>query len=634
MLGNTLAAGAADDAILSPCLVPPPGSTVDVVLAAQARATPSAEAVCGDAETLTYEHLHRNSDRLAARLQQIGVRRGQRVALVAERSAETIVAMAAVLKAGAAYIPFDPTYADDRLAFMVDDCAPAAILAQVDVAGRNFAAGRTVHKLADLMAGPDAAPERLLGDRGEDPAYVMYTSGTTGRPKGVVIPHRAILSLVRDQRYFTFSRDEVFLHLTTLSFDPSTLEIWGALLNGGKVAVVAQHGHHSLDDIVAVIRRHKPTSTCLTPGIFHLLVDHKLAELEPLRQIMSGGEVLSPSHVRKALAAWPHAKIVNAYGPTECTTLITYYAATAGRSWGDGAVPIGEPLARTHIEILDDDRNPVADGDIGQLCAGGEGLALGYLNRPELTAEKFIVRNGVRLYQTGDLVRRRPDGLIDFIGRADTQVKIDGKRVELGEIEASLREDARIADVVVVLDTTGRGKRLVAYLTWSASAADKDPAGVLAALRTKLPAHMVPYLAMPVDAIPLTPNGKVDRAKLPRPPIPTVDGAVAPRDEVETKLRDIWRLVLGFEQVGAEDNFFDLGGTSVQLMEVHERIQKAFGRDLEIVAMFERPKIASLARMLRGEELNVVKIAAVQSRAKLQGDALKRMRAARAKPLA
>ncbi len=631
--GTVTAAPAAGDDILRTDMVPQ-ASGVDAVFAAHARARPSAPALRFGERAVTYGELEQASSHVAARLRALGVSRGDRVALLAERAPETIIAMLGVLKAGAAYVPFDPTYGEERLAFMAADCTPAAIVAQSENPPAALSSHKVV-KLTDLLsdqagAALHAAPSQ--NDRSEDAAYVMYTSGTTGRPKGVIVPHRAILHLVRDQQYFTFSRDEVFLHLTTLSFDPSTLEIWGALLNGGQVAIVPQHGHHSLDDIVAAIKAHRPTSTCLTPGIFHLLVDHKLADLEPLRQVMSGGEVLSPSHVRKAIAAYPKMRVVNAYGPTECTTLITYYSATGGTNWGDGPVPIGAPLAHTVIEVLDDALNPVPDGEMGQLCAGGDGLAVGYLGRPELTAEKFVVRNGVRLYLTGDLVRRRPDGLLDFIGRADTQVKIDGKRIELGEIESCLREDARIADAVVVADATGRGKRLIAYLKWAGPAGDVTD--VLTALTSKLPAHMVPSLALVVDDIPLTPNGKVDRARLPKPRVERREPIKAHAGEIERKLRDVWSIVLGFDEIGVEDNFFDLGGTSVQLMEVHERIQTEFGRELEIVAMFEHPKIANLARMLRGEGAPSTRIAAAQTRAKQQGDALKRLRAARAKPVA
>jgi len=626
-MGTAAAAGTVDAHLLRTDVVPRE-ATVDAVFSAHARIAPAAAALTYGDRTITFGELEQTSSQIAARLQAMGVARGQRVALLAERSIETIIAMLAVLKAGAAYVPFDPTYTDERLSFMTEDCAPTIIIAQGAAAARTFAASDKIRAFDDLLQGaPAAAAAPLPGALSEDAAYVMYTSGTTGRPKGVIIPHRAILHLVRDQRFFKFSRDQVFLHLTTLSFDPSTLEIWGALLNGAQIAIVPQRDHHSLDDIIAVIRKHKPTSTCTTPGIFHLLVDHKLADIGPLKQIMSGGEILSPSHVRRALAAWPETTVVNAYGPTECTTLITYYGARADKDWGEGSVPIGEPLEHTIIEVLDENLDAVANGEVGELCAGGEGLAIGYLNRPELTAEKFIVRNGVRLYRTGDLVRRRPDGLLEFLGRSDTQVKIDGKRVELGEIEACLREDDRVTDAVVILDTTGRGKRLVAYLTPTTVNVD----AAMTTLRTKLPPHMIPYHALTLDTIPLTANAKVDRARLPKPPIALQDTVTEPASDLEGKLRDVWRAVLGFDQIGTQDNFFDLGGTSVQLMEVHERVQKEFGRELEIVAMFEHPKITALARMLRGEDMGTGRVAAAQARAKLQGDALKRLRAARVK---
>jgi amino acid adenylation domain-containing protein len=420
--------------------------------AACARMTPSAIALRDGDETLTYGGLDRRSNQLAKVLREEGVVPRTKVGILAERSIDTLVAILAILKAGAAYVPLDPAYPCEQLAFMTKDCAPVLVLRQATTS--VSLAGHLVRDLGDLLARAEARDDTPIEDvavDGGDVAYVMYTSGSTGTPKGVVVPHRAVTRLVREQSFITFEATEIFLHLAPLAFDASTLEIWGALLNGGQVAIV-RSVRPSLDEIAVAIAKYRPTTAWFTAGLFHLLVDHKLEGLRPLRQILAGGDVLSPAHIRRALDALPGCTLVNGYGPTENTTFTCCYRIPHD-GWGDGAVPIGLPLAHTTAEILNERLEPVAEGEVGQLCTGGDGLADGYLNRAELTAERFIAhprKSGERLYLSGDLVRARPDGVIEFLGRADTQVKIDGKRVELGEIESCLRAQDNIADAVVI----------------------------------------------------------------------------------------------------------------------------------------------------------------------------------------
>jgi amino acid adenylation domain-containing protein len=583
---------------------------------------------CGD-DILTYGELELRSNRLARLLQSLGVAPRRRVALLAERSNETVVAILAILKAGAAYVPLDVSYPCEQLALMVEDSAPVLIICQTmppAVLAEAFSRHR-VCELADLIAeseGFGGGPVES-GVGGADTAYVMYTSGSTGKPKGVVVPHRAVTRLVREQTYASFASGEIFLQLAPLAFDASTFEIWGALLNGGAVAIVP-HARPSLDQIAAAISIYRPTTAWFTAGLFNLLVDHKIECLRPLRQVLAGGDVLSPTHVRKALAALPGCTLVNGYGPTENTTFTCCYRVPR-EGWGGGSVPIGHGIAHTSVHVLDEKLRPIASGEIGELCIGGDGLADGYLNCNDLTAEKFVVdqNTGARLYRTGDLVRTRADGAIEFLGRSDTQVKIDGKRVELAEIETRLREVQGITDAVVVATSHGGGKRLIAYVTSSNTSDLHDPAAAIVHLRKLLPTHMIPAQIVEMDMFPLTPNGKIDRALLPDPVVvrPTTQTGISPTQAIVLK---IWCDVLRLEAISTSENFFDLGGTSLRLIEAHERIQRELNREIEIVRFFEHPTVADIARFLDGGEGSSSALDAAQSRGARQRALLSRLR--------
>lgn len=613
---------------------------------AQARAHRDAVALLTPDGAISYGALEARSLAIAAFLRAQGVRRGDVVGLLAYRGAGAIAGMLGALRAGACFAPFDPGYPPEQLAFMAADCAPKLILADDSLlasAAASTAEAAPVARIAEAEAAPVASLGEPEPVRAEDLAYIMYTSGSTGRPKGVCVRHRGVVRLVHEQSYARFGPDETILHLAPLAFDASTFEIWGALLHGGRLAIVAD-AHPSLDVIAETISRHRASVAWLTAGLFHLMVDHRLDALKPLRQLLAGGDVLSPSHIEKALAALPDCQITNGYGPTENTTFTCCYPIPRS-GWGGGAVPIGTPIAHTSVHLLGPDMRPVADGEAGQLCCGGDGVAAGYLKRPELTAERFVAdpfstEPGAMLYLTGDLARRRPDGLIEFLGRNDRQVKIDGKRVELDEIEAALRRDADVADAIVTLTVTPGGtKRIAAYL--KPAAATPEPARsafaarVIAGLKTRLPSHMIPSAALVIEAFPLTPSGKVDRKRLPEPGEPAGRGAAAlesAASETEKTIAAIWRRALETDQVGLRDNFFDLGGTSILAQKVHAELVATLGRPIELLALFQHPTVAALAAHLAGGADKSDSLAGVADQAARRREALARARERKGKP--
>ena len=558
------------------------------------------------AAVVGYADLDRQSSQFARWLGSLGVCKGDFVALLAGRSVDVIIAILGILKTGAAYVPLDPSYPAERLAFMLAESAPSLILAERSAIAACPLGGRIVElgeatRAASLEVGAHSAPDCTA----DDIAYVMYTSGSTGRPKGVLVSHRNIVRLVKQQDYARFGPEETFLQLAPLAFDASTFEIWGALLNGGRLGIVSET-HPSLADIADAISRYGATTAWFTAGLFHLLIDQKLEALRPLRCILAGGDVLSPAHIRKAYVALPHCQLVNGYGPTENTTFTCCYRIP--RSDRDGnAIPIGKEIAHTTVHLLGPDLQPVPEGQTGQICCAGDGVARGYLNRSDLTAEKFVPnlvpgcpRESV--YLTGDLGRRRPDGVLEFCGRIDRQVKINGKRIELEEIENALRDDPSVADAVVVgRAAPAGGKRIAAYLkpsiSWPSTVVAGNTAAVLERLRISLPDYMIPVDTVVLDSFPLTPNGKVDRDRLPVPekrPRAT-DPAARDLSELERAVADIWCRVLVLPEVDQQSNFFDLGGTSLQLLAMHAELQARISADIPLMAVFEHTSVRDLA---------------------------------------
>jgi amino acid adenylation domain-containing protein len=605
-----------------------PGDGITSRFAAAVRAAGPTVAALEGSTTLTYDELDRRSNQLARFMLRRGAGPGSLVGLHAGRSLASLIAIVATLKIRAGYVPLDPASPFAYLESIVKDCRADLVLAAHRDSGAFSAP--TINLSDAINLARDESNLSLEEDaQPEDIAYVMYTSGSTGHPKGVRIPHRAVVRLVIDQSYAHFGADEVFLHNSPLSFDASTFEIWGTLLHGAR-GVLVTDDHPSLKKIAGTIRREGVTTAWFTAGLFRALVDQELEALSGLRQLLAGGDVLSPSHVMRVLDALPGCQLINGYGPTENTTFTCCYRIPRG-GWGGGAVPIGVPIAGTYVRLLDDNMRPVRDGEIGQLYAGGLGLAVGYAGDPIRTADQFVAdpqRPGAQLYRTGDLVRRRTDGNLDFLGRQDRQVKVDGKRVELGEIEEAVRRCAGIGDAVVTATKGEAGALILTAHVKPASAGQEAlaVAAVQAGAMKTLPPHMRPSRIMALEEFPLTANGKIDQralaARVALEPTPVVSAS----SETERMLSEIFARVLGARGIGVATNFFELGATSLKLVEAHASIARIWP-EVEVIALFRHPTIRDLARALDGGHGSLATEA--QRRARSQAAALQRLQNAR-----
>jgi amino acid adenylation domain-containing protein len=581
----------------------------------QAARTPDAMAVvssCG--KDLSYRDLNGQANRLAHYLRKFGVGPDVPVCVCLERSVEMIVAILSVLKAGGAYVPLDPAYPLERLSLLLEETGATMVL--------------TRQRLADALPAQsamtvclDADDELLAHESAENPrhqtspdnlAYIMYTSGSTGVPKGVSITHRGVVRLVKRSNYASLTAAEVIPQLAPLSFDASTFEIWGSLLNGARLVILPEQTL-SLEELGHALEQFKVTTMWLTAGLFHMMVESNPESLKNLRQLLSGGDVLSAPHVRKALTALKGCRLINGYGPTENTTFTCCHSMTDAPEVKD-SVSIGLPVSNTQVYVLDDQLRPVPVGVSGELYAGGDGLARGYFKRPELTAEKFIPHPfsqhpGERLYKTGDVVKRTEDGRLEFLDRLDSQLKIRGYRIEPGEVEAVVRQQSEVQDVAVVARADGMDeKRLVAYIVMAPERA-LSVTELRARLRDKLPEYMIPAFFVALEALPLTSNGKVDRRALPDPEMQRPDlelTFVAPRTPLEQAMADIWAEVLHIESVGIEDNFFELGGHSLLATQLISRLRDAFQVEVPLHALFDQPTIAALASIV--EELLINEI--------------------------
>jgi aspartate racemase len=544
-----------------------------------------------------------------------------------------IIGMLAILKAGAAYVPFDATYPAERIEFMIADTKVSVMLTQKgfasSIAGnRNLSTILLDESPSEGHTGDDQNPQSSAAASGL--AYVMYTSGSTGRPKGVMVENRSIVRLVFNTNYCHFDGDEVFLQLAPISFDASTFEIWGALLHGAKLVLMPPQPP-SLQEIGAHIRKHNVTTMWLTAGLFHLFVDQRLEDLRPLRQLLAGGDSLSSTHVRRVLENLTHLTLINGYGPTENTTFTCCHPMRHG-DVVPNSVSIGRPISNTFVYLLNQDLQPVPVGEVGELCTGGDGVARGYLNSAELTAEKFAADPfssdpSARLYRTGDLARWQPDGTLEFLGRSDTQVKILGHRIELSEIETVLLQHPAVRQACVKVQTDAAGnKRLAAYYV-SDPERSTSVQELKAFLAVKLPAYMLPTSFLFMNAFPLTPNGKVDRGALPAfseaKESPSQHGKGT---DLEEKLAGLWKEVLGTQRIGLDENFFDLGGDSLLIVAVHSQLQKILQREIQVTDLFEYVTVRSLARHLGESAHKIQTFTAAQEQAKKQREALSKKR--------
>jgi amino acid adenylation domain-containing protein len=561
----------------------PDGRCIHELFAEQASQTPTAEAVALGDLRLTYAELDSRANQLAHYLRTIGVGPEVVVGLCLERSLELIVALMGILKAGGAYLPLDRNYPQERIAYLVKDaCAPFVLTSEATDAVLSPYGLRTIKldlKTPEITKQPTNAPES--GVSSENLAYVIYTSGSSGNPKGVGVVHRNISRLVLNTNYVQISPQDVFLQLAPVTFDAATFEIWGALLNGAKLALYAPDPMLDLLKLKSVIQQAGVSVLWLTAGLFNSIEDGDASILSPVKQLLVGGDVVSATHVKRFMEQIPTCRVINGYGPTEGTTFSVCFPIP-NISAIEKNVPIGRPVSNTTAYVLNSDGQPVPLGETGELYIGGAGLARGYFHRPDMAAESFVPNpfgeRGSRLYRTGDLVRYSSDGVLEFVGRVDFQVKVRGYRIELEEVEAALLSDPGIRQAAVVVQSEPRGdKKLVAYVVGAGKAPDFRK--VRERLGRRLPEYMVPSAMVILDALPLTANGKVDRKALLSSAKPAERTAAGPG--VEEAITDIWSATLGTNNIGLDDDFFDLGGTSLALINVVVEMSKRFSIPLE-----------------------------------------------------
>ena len=607
---------------------------LEELFAYQARTRPDAVAVEQGGRSLTYGELARRSGRLAADLRRRGVGPDVAVGLLLERSLEMIVATLGVILAGGAYAPLDPEYPRERLERMLGETKAPVILAHRHLAagfpgllGREGDGGGSGDGAVDdgapevielnRDAGVGADEARAAGGAVPGPAadpgnlaYVMYTSGSTGRPKGVAVPRRAVARLVLEADFARLDAAETFLQLAPTPFDAATLEIWGPLLNGGRL-VVMPPGPVGFGELGRVLETRRISTLWLTAGFFQRMVEEELPALAGVRQLLAGGDVLSPRHVRRVLEELPGVRVINGYGPTENTTFTACFPMGSARQ-AASPVPIGRPIADSTVALVDRRSEAVPAGVPGELHAAGDGLARGYLGRPATTAAVFVPHPrspapGARAYRTGDLARWRPEGTLEFLGRLDGQVKLRGFRIELGEVASVLAEHPDVEEAVVVARPDAGGeKRLVGYAVagGAGQGAAPSPEALRAYLVGRLPAFMVPQDLVLLDALPLDPNGKVDRRALPEPvaAAPAEGAEAEPRTAAEELVAEVFGEVLQVGSVPLDAGFFDLGGNSLQAARVASRLRAALGRDVPLRWVFERPTVRELASVLGGLE--------------------------------
>ncbi|MCP5155943.1 MAG: amino acid adenylation domain-containing protein [Ectothiorhodospiraceae bacterium] len=576
---------------------------------ARVDARPDAVAVTYGSRTVTYAELDAAANRLAHLLRARGIGPDTPVGVLLERGVDMVTTWLAILKAGGAYVPLDPEYPAERLDFMLADTG-APVLVTTAEARRRLESTALATVALDADAAEIAAmPATRLGEApgGDGLAYIIYTSGSTGTPKGVAVEHRAINRLVCGTDYLQLDADDCVVQLSNASFDAATFEVWGALANGARLHGVDRDTALAPQALAGFLTESGATALFVTTALFNQVVRVAPGCFSGLGTLLFGGEASDPARVRQALGPDGPRRLLHVYGPTECTTFATWHEV---REVDPEArtVPIGLPIANTTAHVLDARRQPVPVGVPGELYLGGDGVARGYWRRDALTAERFVPDPfgppGARLYRTGDRVRRRADGAIEFVGRLDDQIKLRGFRIELGEIESVLARHPGVAHAVVICREDAPGdRRLVAYVVWR-TGAEATVEGLRAHVRAALPEYMVPSALVALDALPLNPNGKIDRRRLPAPAAPASAGGdgEAPRGELESRIAEAWREVLRVPQVGRNDSFFDSGGDSILSIRLVARARE-LGVELTAKDIFQAPTVAGLARLAVGREL-------------------------------
>ncbi|WP_082083421.1 non-ribosomal peptide synthetase [Pseudoalteromonas piscicida] len=599
-------------------------STIHELVAQQAQKTPTRIALVEGEMQLTYQELEQSANKLAAYIKDhVDVAASHRfVGLFCERSIAMVIAKLAILKAGCAYVPLNPDYPDQRIEYMLNDTQLGLILTQSELRPRietlvaNCDAEPQITCL-DSLSLSDAAPV-LSGAHAQTEAYVIYTSGTTGEPKGVVVPHRGVVSLVQDTDLINTSENDVFIHLSNPNFDAATFEIWTPLINGCKLVVASAQQGADPDSLSRLIKQHGVSVLWLTRTLFDSLYLQQPDIYDNVRCVLTGGEAITPSIVKRILARDTRPELViNAYGPTESTTFTTFYPCANI----DGPVPIGQAINHRQVLLLDKYLNPVPYGATGEIFIAGAGLACGYLNKPEMSAARFIdnpfasakaKQFGLdKLYKTGDLGRWSESGVLEFLGRNDHQVKIRGFRIELAEIEAQLNELAQVKVAAVVVFEQAGNKQLAAYVVPEHGELDLN--AVKQELAQVLPSYMIPSYFEVMSALPFNNNGKLDHKQLPTPTVVDEDNYQAPSSELEKQLCGIWQSVLGLEQVGVNDDFFKVGGDSIVSIQLVSALRKA-GFNLQVKDIIDAPSVAAQAYLIQHVSTETIELITEQGR--------------------
>ncbi|MEC1617970.1 non-ribosomal peptide synthetase, partial [Bacillus haynesii] len=581
----------------------PKNKTLHELFEEQAMKTPDHTALVFGVQRMTYRELNEKANQTARLLREKGIGRGSIAAIIADRSFEMIIGIIGILKAGGAYLPIDPETPKDRIAFMLSDTKAAVLLTQGKAADGIDCEADMIHLDKGASDRFSKEPLNPVNDSG-DTAYIIYTSGSTGTPKGVVTPHYSVIRVVQNTNYIDITEDDVILQLSNYSFDGSVFDIFGALLNGASLVMIEKEVLLNINRLGSAINEEKVSVMFITTALFNMIADIHVDCLSNLRKILFGGERASIPHVRKVLDHVGRDKLIHVYGPTESTVYATYYFINEIDDEAE-TIPIGSPLANTSVLIMDEAGKLLPIGVPGELCIAGDGLSKGYLNREELTAEKFIPHPfvaGERLYKTGDLAKWLPDGNIEFIGRIDHQVKIRGFRIELGEIESRLEMHEDINETIVIVREDEENRPYIcAYITAKREISVEELRGFL---EKKLPDYMIPAYFVKLDKLPLTKNGKVDRKALPEPDrrMGAESEYEAPRNETEEKLAAVWQDVLHVEKAGIHDHFAQMGGHSLHAMELIAKIKEKMNVEIPLHQLFKLATIKELSTFIEANQ--------------------------------
>ncbi len=585
----------------------PKDQSLGVLFEEQVVARPEAVAVIDGDAHLTYQQLQQRATRLGHWLRRQGVGAESRVGVCLDRGVDLLVSLLGILKIGGAYVPLDPHAPPERLAFLVQDAGVQVVVTHASYGQQvEGVEGVSIVVLDLAWASIGQEPSTMLSDAAGGSAalaYIMYTSGSTGQPKGTLISHRSVVRLVKATNYIHLGSQARVAHVAHVAFDAITFEVWGALLNGGVVVVFEQEAVLTPARFATRVQEEGVSALFMTTALFNQVVREEPRALASLETVLFGGELVDRAWVARVLEAGPPGQLAHVYGPTESTTFATWHRVEEADLKGV-TVPIGRPVSNTQAYVVDRGQHLVPVGVAGELLIGGDGVAWGYLNQPGLTAEKFVPHPfartpGGRVYRTGDQVRWNRQGALEFQGRRDGQVKVRGHRIEVGEIEVTLREHAAVQDAVVLCREDQPGeKELVAYVVTT----EEDDIPILRAhLKQRLPGYMMPSVVIRLEGLPLTANGKVDKRALPKPgEADRLQGTtyVAPRTEIERRMAAIWQEVLKREQVGVQDNFFEIGGHSLLATKVVSRLQQAFPHEVSLQHFFEHPTVAGLAEFM------------------------------------